>query len=192
MSLTRLHGAVSHKAVSFITEVKRSVYGVSTWDHYVLVSLTVHYLSAMLRSLTWSHFRFEVLTAVKMSMLFFWVVTPCGLVGRYQRFGETCLIFYLQVHTASQPRTTTSTSHFTFSDSNFVCTSRLSEACYMPCPSCPLDLLILVTLYLVKSANYEAPYYVIFSILLLLSLFLGRHIPLSTLFSNTLNHTSLP
>jgi hypothetical protein len=29
---------------------------------------------------------------VKMSMLFFWVVTPCGLVGRYKRFGGTyCL-----------------------------------------------------------------------------------------------------
>jgi hypothetical protein len=29
---------------------------------------------------------------VKMSMLFFWVVTPRGLVGRYQCFGETqCL-----------------------------------------------------------------------------------------------------
>jgi hypothetical protein len=27
--------------------------------------------------------RFEVLTAVKMWMLVFWVVTPCGLVGRY-------------------------------------------------------------------------------------------------------------
>jgi hypothetical protein len=27
-----------------------------------------------------------------LSILFFWVVTPCGLVGRYQRFGETyCL-----------------------------------------------------------------------------------------------------
>jgi hypothetical protein len=26
-------------------------------------------------------------------MLVFWVVTPCGLVGRYQRFGETyCLL----------------------------------------------------------------------------------------------------
>jgi hypothetical protein len=34
--------------------------------------------------------RFEVLTAVKIAM-FFWVVTPCGLVGRYQRFGETSL-----------------------------------------------------------------------------------------------------
>jgi hypothetical protein len=31
--------------------------------------------------------RFEVLTAVKMLMLVFWIVTPCGLVGRYQRFG---------------------------------------------------------------------------------------------------------
>jgi hypothetical protein len=27
-----------------------------------------------------------------MSMLVFWVVTPCGPVGKYQRFGETyCL-----------------------------------------------------------------------------------------------------
>jgi hypothetical protein len=33
--------------------------------------------------------RFEVHTAVKMSMLVFWVVTPCELVCRYRRFGET-------------------------------------------------------------------------------------------------------
>jgi hypothetical protein len=33
--------------------------------------------------------KFEVLTAVKMSMLFFWIVTSCGLAGRYQRFGGT-------------------------------------------------------------------------------------------------------
>jgi hypothetical protein len=52
--------------------------------------------------------RFEVLTEVKLSMLVFWVVTPCGLVGRYQRFGrtyclnlqprrptQTCLLVYL-------------------------------------------------------------------------------------------------
>jgi hypothetical protein len=30
--------------------------------------------------------RVEVFTAVKMSMLVLWVVTPCWLVGRYQRF----------------------------------------------------------------------------------------------------------
>jgi hypothetical protein len=36
--------------------------------------------------------RLEVLTALKMTVLFFWVVTPCRLIGRYQRFGETyCL-----------------------------------------------------------------------------------------------------
>jgi hypothetical protein len=28
--------------------------------------------------------RFKVLTAVKISVLVFWVVTPCGLVVRYQ------------------------------------------------------------------------------------------------------------
>jgi hypothetical protein len=33
--------------------------------------------------------RLEVLTAVKISLLVFWVVMPCGLVGRYQCFGET-------------------------------------------------------------------------------------------------------
>jgi hypothetical protein len=32
--------------------------------------------------------RFEILTAVKMSMLVFWVVTPCELVERYKRFEE--------------------------------------------------------------------------------------------------------
>jgi hypothetical protein len=31
--------------------------------------------------------RFEVLMGVKISV-FFWVMTPCGLVGRYQDFGE--------------------------------------------------------------------------------------------------------
>jgi hypothetical protein len=34
----------------------------------------------------------EVLTAVKMSLLGFRIVMPCGLVGRYQRFGgKYCL-----------------------------------------------------------------------------------------------------
>jgi hypothetical protein len=32
---------------------------------------------------------FEILTAVKMSIFVFWVLTPCGLVGRYHRFGGT-------------------------------------------------------------------------------------------------------
>jgi hypothetical protein len=38
--------------------------------------------------------RFDVLTAVKMLMFVFWVVTPCGFVGRYQRIGET---YYLHL-----------------------------------------------------------------------------------------------
>jgi hypothetical protein len=68
--------------------------------------------------------RFDVLTAVKMSMLVFWVVTPCGLVGRYQRFGGTYCLYlqdwsedggrtflrnvgiYPQTHMTSQPRRT--------------------------------------------------------------------------------------
>jgi hypothetical protein len=29
-----------------------------------------------------------------MSMLVYWVVMPCRLVGRYQRFGETCCLHF--------------------------------------------------------------------------------------------------
>jgi hypothetical protein len=40
--------------------------------------------------------KFEVLTTVKISMLVFWLVTPCELVGRYHCFGGAyCL--HLQV-----------------------------------------------------------------------------------------------
>jgi hypothetical protein len=65
------------------------------------------------------HKRLQVLMAVKIKTLVFWVVTPCRLVGRYQNFGGTyCLHLspedegsmffrnvgiYLQVHTALQP-----------------------------------------------------------------------------------------
>jgi hypothetical protein len=60
--------------------------------------------------------KFEVLTDVKMSTLVFSVVTSCGLVYRYQRFGgKFCLhlqgwrnwrwwAIYPQVHMVSQPR----------------------------------------------------------------------------------------
>jgi hypothetical protein len=37
--------------------------------------------------------RFEVLTAVKMLMAVFWVVSPCGPVGRNQCFGRTYCLF---------------------------------------------------------------------------------------------------
>jgi hypothetical protein len=52
--------------------------------------------------------RSEVLTAVKISMLVFYVVTPCGYFPEdgdsmfYRNVG-----IYLQVHTASQPGTET-------------------------------------------------------------------------------------
>jgi hypothetical protein len=32
--------------------------------------------------------KFEVLTAVNMTSFFFWVVTSCRLIRRYQHFGE--------------------------------------------------------------------------------------------------------
>jgi hypothetical protein len=44
--------------------------------------------------------RYEVLTAVRIMLLFFWVVTPCRLVGRYQRLGET-YCFHFQSSTFS-------------------------------------------------------------------------------------------
>jgi hypothetical protein len=39
--------------------------------------------------------RFEVLTAVRMMMLFFWVLAPCRLVGRCQRFGEHTVSIFI-------------------------------------------------------------------------------------------------
>jgi hypothetical protein len=42
-------------------------------------------------------------------MLLFWVVMPCGLVGRYQCFRKTLVSTYW-VHTASQSRRTSSSS----------------------------------------------------------------------------------
>jgi hypothetical protein len=52
-----------------------------------------------------SHMRSVVLTAVKMSMLVFWVVTPCGLVGRYQRFrGTYCLLLQGFLSPSSAPK----------------------------------------------------------------------------------------
>jgi hypothetical protein len=44
--------------------------------------------------------RSEVLTSVRMTRFLLWVVTPCRLLRRYRRFGETCLrplCFLLQV-----------------------------------------------------------------------------------------------
>jgi hypothetical protein len=42
--------------------------------------------------------RFEVLTAVEMTTLFFWVVTPCGLVGGYQRQPEASALMMEAVY----------------------------------------------------------------------------------------------
>jgi hypothetical protein len=35
--------------------------------------------------------------AVKMSMLVFWCVTPCGLLGRHQRFGKALVSTYISI-----------------------------------------------------------------------------------------------
>jgi hypothetical protein len=73
--------------------------------------------------------RFEVFTAVRMMM--FWVLAPCRLVGRYQRFGEThcphlqawVWLSEMLVHTASQSRTSTKL----WSDRSL---KRYSHSCY--------------------------------------------------------------
>jgi hypothetical protein len=61
----------------------------------------------MLKYFDFSEIRFEVITALKMSMLVFWVVTTLQLVGKYRRFGVTSSAFksrnvgiYVQVHVA--------------------------------------------------------------------------------------------
>jgi hypothetical protein len=50
--------------------------------------------------------------ALKMKMMMFWVVTSCGLVGRYPEDGDGMFLrnagIYLQAHTASQPKRTSS------------------------------------------------------------------------------------
>jgi hypothetical protein len=69
---------------------------------------------------------FEALTAVRMMMLFFWVLVPYRLIGRYQRFGETYFLhfqacledgdnmflrnagIYRRVYTTQNPRRTSS------------------------------------------------------------------------------------
>jgi hypothetical protein len=48
--------------------------------------------------------RLSILTAVKMSMLAFWVVTPCGLVGRYQMKMETVCSSDILVSTYNSTR----------------------------------------------------------------------------------------
>jgi hypothetical protein len=52
---------------------KRSQYESET--HVLCVEFIVHYYNSRLR--------FEILTAVKMSMLVFWVATLCDFIGRY-------------------------------------------------------------------------------------------------------------
>jgi hypothetical protein len=40
--------------------------------------------------------RFEVFTAVKMTILFSWVIMPCRLTGRYNRFGKKTYCLHIQ------------------------------------------------------------------------------------------------
>jgi hypothetical protein len=67
-------------------EGRYDVIATSPWNPHKLLELLVrgHVLEQLVK--------LEVLTAAKMSMLVFWVIKPCGLVGRYQHFGGTyCL-----------------------------------------------------------------------------------------------------
>jgi hypothetical protein len=57
--------------------------------------------------------RFDVLTAMKMSISVFWAVTPCGLVGRYQRFGG---IYCLHVQDAETQKTNIDSKYIYFNE----------------------------------------------------------------------------
>jgi hypothetical protein len=39
--------------------------------------------------------KLEVISAVKVSMLVFWLITPCGFIGRHRRFWQTCFFCFL-------------------------------------------------------------------------------------------------
>lgn len=59
------------------------------FDLFIFNSITsVHLIASYFNILL----RFEVFTSVKTSMLIFWIVTPCGLVGIYQCFKGTCCL----------------------------------------------------------------------------------------------------
>jgi hypothetical protein len=53
------------------------------------------------------HMEFDVLTVVKMWMLVFWIVTPWGLVGGYQRCGGTCCLNLQSYYLPSSPHRNT-------------------------------------------------------------------------------------
>jgi hypothetical protein len=83
---------------------------VSAMELQILANRIKEPVNQVLKLLTQiaQYMRFEVLMAVKMLMLVFWVVMPYGLVGTYQYFGGTyCL---LQVYMALQPKRPTLTN----------------------------------------------------------------------------------
>jgi hypothetical protein len=89
------HESISPEKTSWRTE--------SLWIRFVLCSIppvitsgVTNYHSAATTDMTWRWVRILILTICIMVLskkaMLFWVVTPCRLVSRYQRFGETyCL-----------------------------------------------------------------------------------------------------
>jgi hypothetical protein len=62
---------------------------------YIHIAVITTYLTNVVASNNLSYpMRFDVLMAVKMWMLVFWDVTPCGFVCCFQRFGKNAVLFY--------------------------------------------------------------------------------------------------
>jgi hypothetical protein len=77
---------------SIIRAVSQSSNGKSVEQFSTVSSTSSSLLGIIQKFFTNWYVRLEVLTAVKMLMFVFWVMTPFRLVGRYQRFGGTyCL-----------------------------------------------------------------------------------------------------
>lgn len=49
----------------------------------------------------------EVLMAVKLSMFVFWIVTPCGIAGRFHPFGGTQRLHLQSWYLLTSPRSIT-------------------------------------------------------------------------------------
>jgi hypothetical protein len=66
----------------------------ASWKCDSVVGFCKHNLRTQGKKETFCFVRFEVRMAVSMTS-FFWVVTPCRRIGRYQHFRKTCCLYLL-------------------------------------------------------------------------------------------------
>jgi hypothetical protein len=61
------------------------------WEDVIKVDIEVRNYE----NVEWIHLRFDVFTALKICVIVLWIMTPCSMVGGYQRFGGA---YCLQLH----------------------------------------------------------------------------------------------